>query len=523
MSQLKHLEQLQSLLKDTGLCGIKRGIEREALRITPQGALATDPHPAELGSALTHPLITTDYSESLLEFITPVSENVATLLSRLADIHHFSVKHIGEQRLWPLSMPCYVGDPDDINLADYGQSNIGKMKRAYREGLKRRYGSPMQIISGVHYNFSLPMHFWEMKQKLDGDSQPLQDYISEQYMALIRNFYRYGWMVAYLYGASPAVCGSFVDGKGSKLPFETLGQGTRYLPFATSLRLSDLGYTSNEQNHLEINYNSVAEYVSSVQAAVNRHSEHFEELGVKVDGEYRQLNANVLQIENELYAPIRAKRVAKSGQTPSQALSQGGVEYIEIRALDVNPFSPLGVTEQQVRVIDSLLLACLLLPSAPMGQLELQNCRYNFNQVAVRGRDPQLNLAINGEDAPIGQYIEQLLAKMEQAAELLDTCRLEADFGSALAEARREAEQGHTYSARVMDTLLSQDLDNSRWGLELAQQYREQLLDHQGRNWQYSDFAQMTQHSFSQQSEIERNDTLSFDAFLEQYFINANQ
>ncbi|WP_432459713.1 MULTISPECIES: glutamate--cysteine ligase [unclassified Agarivorans] len=519
----RRLAQLSAAMADTGVQGIQRGIEREALRIGEQGKLASNGHPKELGAALTHPLITTDYAENLLEFITPVSDSVEQLLSRLTDIHHQALKKLDGQCLWPLSMPCYIGNEQDIILADYGQSNIGKMKHVYRQGLRHRYGSAMQVISGVHYNFSLPSSFWQALQKVEGDSQDLSAFISQRYMGLIRNFYRFGWMVAYLYGASPALCGSFMNAAESQLDFQHMGKGTLYLPYATSLRLSDLGYTSADQNQLEINYNSVEEYVHSVREAVSTHSDGFADIGVKVDGEYRQLNANILQIENELYAPIRAKRVAKPGQTPSQALATDGIEYIEIRALDVNPYSAVGVTEAQVRVIDCLLLACTLMDSPAMSHAELQACRDNFNQVAIQGRNPSLELNIAGKQQPLPQHIEELFSYMKQAAELLDIKRSRPDFAMALAEAIQDVSDDNSYSAYFLRLLTTQAADNSHLGLRWAAEYRQQMLNHQPTNWQEKDFAAMAERSFIEQQSIEAADDMYFDQFLIKYFENANQ
>ncbi|MGY5452672.1 glutamate--cysteine ligase [Agarivorans sp. MS3-6] len=517
------LTQLSAALADTGVLGIKRGIEREALRICEQGKLAPNGHPKALGAALTHPLITTDYAETLLEFITPVSDSVEQVLSRLTDIHHETLKQLDGQRLWPLSMPCYIGNDRDIVLADYGQSNIGKMKHAYRQGLHHRYGSAMQVISGVHYNFSLPLEFWQTLQQVEGDTQVLSAYISQRYMGLIRNFYRFGWIVAYLYGASPALCGSFMNAGESELAFESMGRGTLYLPYATSLRLSDLGYTSSAQNALYVNYNSVSEYVKSVRKAVSSHSDEFAKIGVKVDGEYRQLNANILQIENELYAPIRAKRVAKPGQTPSQALAEDGIEYIEIRALDVNPYSAVGVTESQVRVIDSLLLACVLMDSPEMDQAELQQCRNNFNSVAIQGRNPELALSIGQSTKRLPEHIDTLLAQMAQAAELLDIQRESRDFSDALDEVFADVVNDNTYSSRFLRLLKEQAEDNSGLGLQWAAQYRDEMLGHSSINWQAHDFSAMAEQSFIDQQAIEASDDLDFDHFLAKYFENANK
>lgn len=344
----KFAERLQTVAnKPEVFQKFSRGLERESLRYTPEGALTQTPHPKALGAALTHRWITTDFAESLLEFITPVSHEVDTLLAQMSDIHHFAQTKLGDEKLWPLSMPCYVGSEEGIVLAQYGSSNTGKMKTLYREGLKRRYGSLMQIISGVHFNFSFPESFWDA---LFGEQEESarQTSKSAAYFGVIRNYYRFGWLIPYLFGASPALCSSFLQGRKTDLPFESIGK-TLYLPYATSLRLSDLGYTNSAQSVLQIGFNSIEQYLQGLNEAIRTPSAEFAKLGVKVEGEYRQLNSNVLQIENELYAPIRPKRVTQSGERPSQALARAGVEYIEVRSLDVNPFSPIGINEDQVR------------------------------------------------------------------------------------------------------------------------------------------------------------------------------
>jgi glutamate--cysteine ligase len=201
------------------LKGIRRGIERETLRVTPNGTLATTGHPEKLGAALTHHWITTDFAEALLEFITPVDDNIDHLLTFLRDIHRYVARNIGDERMWPLSMPCFIEAEQDIELAQFGSSNIGRMKTLYREGLKNRYGALMQTISGVHYNFSLPLEFWQAWAGVQ-DAESGKEQISAGYFRLIRNYYRFGWVIPYLFGASPAICSSFLKGRETNLPFE---------------------------------------------------------------------------------------------------------------------------------------------------------------------------------------------------------------------------------------------------------------------------------------------------------------
>ncbi len=495
-----------------------RGVERETLRYTPEGAIAQTPHPTALGSALTNNWITTDFAESLLEFITPVSHDVQALMSQLADIHHFAQTKIGEEKLWPLSMPCYVGSEDDITLAQYGSSNSGRMKTLYRTGLKRRYGSLMQIISGVHFNFSFPDSFWDALYGEQSEEER-QATKSDAYFALIRNYYRFGWLIPYFFGASPALCSSFIQGRETSLEFENIGH-TLYLPHATSLRLSDLGYTNHAQSVLRIGFNGIEQYLTGLNAAIRTPSDEFARIGVKVDGEYRQLNSNVLQIENELYAPIRPKRVAKSGEKPSEALARGGVEYIEVRSLDVNPFSPVGITEQQVRFLDLFLTWTALSDSDPMDNCELECWRENWSKVVLEGRKPGLELQIgcHGEKLSLQAWAKRVFADLSLIAELMDSVH----GGSAYQDVCRELESWidhpeRTLSAQILE-LTKQHGGLGKTGCALGLKYREHNLNHQYEAYSAQLMEEEVVRSVAAQKQIEQQDELSFDAFLEHYF-----
>lgn len=514
-------QRLQQLAANPdALTHIGRGLEREALRITPEGRLSSAYHPAGLGSALTNQWVTTDYAESLLEFITPVSRNIDDLLDQLGDIHQFTYRQLDNEQLWPMSMPCFVGNEDDIMLAQYGSSNSGQMKTLYRQGLKNRYGSMMQVISGVHFNFSFPEAFW---QQLFGDQTPeaRQASVSDAYFGLIRNYYRFGWLIPYLFGASPALCGSFIkDNTATQQDFKKSGCGTYYLPNATALRLSDLGYTNNAQSVLKIGFNSIEQYLEGLQKAIRTPSAEFAEIGVKVDGAYRQLNSNVLQIENELYAPIRPKRVAKNGEKPSEALERGGVEYIEVRSLDVNPFSPIGVTEQQIRFLDLFLTWATLSPSAEMDDAELECWRDNWNRVVVDGRNPDLMLKIgcNGERLSVQAWGQRVFAELMEVAKAMDAAAGNDSYQQTCQELLTWIENPElTLSAQLLKQIEQQE-GIGKVGAELAAQHAHTLAQRQYRFYQQAEFEQEAKASVERQQAIENSDTLSLDAFLDDYF-----
>ena len=502
-----------------------RGIERETLRVNVDGKLSQEAHPSAYGNALTHASITTDFAESLLEFITPVANSVDQLFDYLNDIHHHVVLNLpSEQYLWPMSMPCYVQSEDHVELAQFGTSNIGKMKTTYRQGLKNRYGSMMQIISGVHYNFSLPASFWDTWAELHDSPLTGKEAQSAGYMGLIRNYLRYGWVIPYLFGASPAICKSFLQGKETKLPFENTGKGTIYLPYATSLRLSDLGYTSSSQSDLNICYNNLDSYLASVRVALSKKDPKFTEMGVVKDGEYVQLNDNILQIENELYASIRAKRVQKSNETPSQALKARGIEYIEIRSLDVNPFCKLGITKEQVHFLDLFLTWCASVESPELSQQEYQACADNFSQVVTRGRDPKLTLTIAEQTHGVAGWGKWLNTQLADMAVLLDKNSKDDCYQNAMKHISPRFEHSeNTSSARILNRIIKSQGDNGSLALELSKQYKTELEEQSYMIWSEDIFAEQKSQSIDKQKQIEAADTLTFPDFLADYFENAKK
>ncbi len=521
------------------LVGIGRGIEREALRVLPEGKLSEKGHFYQLGAALTHNQITTDYSETLLEFITPVSYSAEESIAQLQDIQKYTFEHIEGELLWPMSMPCFVDDADKINLAQYGKSNIGKMKTTYRQGLKNRYGSMMQVISGIHFNFSFSQQFWQVQQSLHNAhnaktpnvvpnndlaeaSLSFDDFVSDRYFSIIRNYKRFCWLIPYLFGSSPAICSSFLQGKKHNLPFKKSPFGALYLEYATSLRMSDLGYTSSEQSELKICYNNLEDYVDAVQHAIQLKSKDFSGIGIKVDGEYQQLNDNVLQIENELYAPIRPKRVAKSGEKPSEALGDRGVEYIELRALDVNPFSDTGISREQVYFLDIFITFCAFIDNKDLDCSAQQRHEKNMDDVVLRGRDPKLLLSDidykgNVEHKSVNQWGNELFTEMRGVAELLDKAYKTVNYTRALSrEQAKLNDSSLTPSAQLLAVINEQPL--SDYALKLASDYQQSAKRRDYQFYSQAFFEASVPSSHQAQLAIEAADTLSFDEFLTNYF-----
>jgi glutamate--cysteine ligase len=500
------------------LRNIRHGIERETLRVNSNGSIATDPHPEALGAALTHDYITTDFSESLLEFITPPEVSVNKSIQQLVDIHKFTYESIGEQFLWPMSMPCFISSETNIPIAQYGSSNIARMKEVYRQGLHNRYGSMMQVISGVHFNFSLPEEFWQQWCELHGEQWDKKTQ-SAHYFSLIRNFRRFAWIIPYLYGASPALCSSFIAHKKLARKFETIGRGTLYLPYATSLRMSDLGYTSSAQSSLKICYNDLSTYVSSLRRAIGQKAPAYAHLTHDDANGWQQLNDNVLQIENELYSPIRPKQVAKSQEMPTNALEDRGISYLEVRSLDVNPYSPVGIDPQQFYFLDVFLVYCLLAPSAKFDDKSMQVSQQNISDVVERGRDPSLHLDNNGTPVPLEKWGVELIIELRKVAALLDKANTTSAFTDAVnQEHEKFLDPTITPSGKWLQTLLENEIDNSVLGLELAKEYKANAQKMSYAHISQADFVSQALVSIEARKEIETHDNKTFTQFVNDYF-----
>ena len=513
----KRLNAVASAGADLLYGGLK-GIEKESLRIAADGSLSMLDHPLGLGSALTNRYITTDFSEALLEFVTPAFETTWEALHCVCDIHQFTYSQLGDEMLWPASMPCWIPEDDKIPLARYGSSNVGQMKTIYRRGLGYRYSRQMQTIAGVHFNYSVPQHFWEAYQGILGDDSSVDDFRSEQYLGLIRNFKRMGWLVLYLFGASPALCKSFAGGNAAAM--KSFDDETYFEPYGTSLRMSDLGYSNQNQSRIHISLNSLDEYVRDLGKAIGTPEPSYEAIGVKVDGHYRQLNANLLQIENEFYSPVRPKRVAESGERPTAALQRGGIEYVEIRSLDINLFDPCGINQNTMRFMEALLLYCLLLESPNLDDEELREITDNQAQTAKRGRDPDFHLQRNGQPVGVKEWANEVIAGVLAVATELDR-HDDTDSYSAAVRLKQDLvdDSNLTPSALIIAGLEEAHTGFFRFAFAMAKSHRDYFASTaQPDDAASAMFRQEAEESLQRQHEIEAADSISLDEYLTQYF-----
>jgi glutamate--cysteine ligase len=496
------LERLKALTP-ARLGGIRRGIEKESLRALPDASIALTAHPKALGSALTHPSITTDYSESQLELITGAHALVDDCVHELVQTHQFVYRALlehGQEQLWVSSMPCALPSDETIPIARFGKSNVGRAKSIYRVGLGHRYGRRMQTISGIHYNWSLPGVY------------------SEDYFGLIRNFRRNAFLLLYLFGASPSLCKSFVNGRDHGL--QSLSENAFYMPHATSLRMGRLGYQSDAQASLAVSYNSLDGYAASLNDALTRPYHAYEPIGTRTPGgDYQQLSTTLLQIENEFYGTIRPKRTIFPGERPLHALRERGVEYVEVRLMDLDPFETVGINAQTMRFLDVFLLHCLLSNSPPDSKQEIDEIKHNQHLTAARGRESGLMLQRAGLEMSLSSWADEILTQCEPISAALDEAHRSSDYSQAMAIARnRLTDPSQTPSARVLAAMKQSHNDDFVSFIQAqSNRARNELLAMPWSPSEQARFVALTEKSLADQRAIELADVLDFETYRKQY------
>lgn len=495
-----------------------RGIEKESLRIERDGALAMTPHPRAFGSALTHPSLTTDYSEALLELITPAEATPEQVIARLDDLHRLVYAQLGDELLWTHSMPGRLPADDQIPIAEYGTSNIGRLKHVYRHGLALRYGRTMQCIAGIHYNFSLSEEAWRLLHAQRPTNATAVDFQSACYLALIRNFRRTNWLLMYLFGASPALDEAFLRARPHTL--DRFDESTLYRPFATSLRMSDLGYSNTSaQAALQPNYDTLPGYLDALTRAVSEPYPAYEAIGTHRDGGWVQINTNVLQIENEFYSTIRPKRVTYPGERPLHALASRGIQYVEVRCIDIDPFEPAGISVETARFLDAYLLVCALSDSPALPASAYAEGNANFGRVTLEGRKPGLTLTRDGQAISMRDWAAELMDDIETAARALDGLEGGDAYLRAVAAQRAKlADPDATPAARVLRAMRERGQSFIAFGLAQSEAHAAYFRARPPQADALLAAQALAERSLDEQAELERRDAPdSFDEFVNDY------
>jgi len=521
------LNQRLSKIEEKGFTRLLKksltGLEKESLRVNSEGNISQTEHPKILGSALKNPWITTDYAEAMLELITPPCDRAFKSLDFLLDVETFVYQHLDNELLWTSSMPCVIRGEEDITIAHYGTSNAGKMKSVYRQGLAERYGKVMQVISGIHFNYSVATEFWPAFQAVEGDTSDKQDFINKRYMGMTRNIQRYGWIIPYLFGTSPAVCKSFLVGLPHPQTMKEFKEFTFYEPYGTSLRMGDIGYTNHKEDDrgIKASYNSLDEYIASLRCAINTPHKEYEDIGLKDGDEYLQLNTNILQIENEYYSSVRPKQILQGMEKPTDALEQRGIQYVELRSVDINAFRPAGMTHQQLYFLEIFMMFCLLQDSPEITDDEVKEIDANQSIVAHQGRKPNLQLSRNSKEISFKEWATQLLNEMSGVAELLNKAHDETCYTNAI-QGQKELvdDPSKTPSAMVLDDIMNRDGSYYHFAKRKSEEHRDYFLQRKLEAEIQQSIELVAQKSLKQQRETEEKNGMNFDTFLQKYFDN---
>ncbi|MBW0454124.1 MAG: glutamate--cysteine ligase [Candidatus Kinetoplastibacterium crithidii] len=492
---------------------ILRGIEREGLRVDDNGKLSCRKHPKKLGSPLTNNQITTDYSESMLELITSTHNNIDSLIQELLDTHRFVYESMEKEMLWHNSMPpLLIPNEDDIPIAFYGKSNAGLLKHIYRKGLAHRYGKTMQCISGLHYNFSISNDIW---QEIYDNSKAITSSIkSDGYSSLIRNFIRYSWLILYLFGSSPAISKTFFK-PNHTCKLDILDNETLYMPYATSLRMSDVGYQSKVQEQLKICYNDLDTFIEKITWGLTTSWPEYELIGTYKNNEWLQLNTNILQIENEYYSSIRPKCTVKNGERPINALKKRGIEYIEVRCLDIDPNSSIGISKDTCLFLDSFLLFCAL-EKSPFFYDENDYKHYydNFVKVSTHGRKPNLLLK-NKNSISLVEWGNEIIDKIKPYANLLDKDNPGKLYSKAL---QTQLEKINNVELTPSFSILNQIQENKQnlhdYTLDKSKQHYDNIMKHEISKETLAEYQRHSENSIELQKNIERNESDSLENYI---------
>ena len=505
--------EILSLLSESDYSS-KVGFEREGLRIG-NSFISKKSHPKSLGSALCNKYITTDFSEAQLELVTPPFEDKEDAMQFLDGIHHFISHKIEDEIIWPFSMPLYIGSDKNISIASYGKSNLAKFKEIYRRGLSERYGRLMQAISGVHYNFSVPESIWENDLFVKKNIDP-KEVRSEAYFNMLRNVYRLNWLVFYLFGASPTITKDFLT--EDYRSFKKLDMETLYLPYATSLRMSDFGYQNARRRKIEVSFNSMVEYIFDLNRATNTINDEFRHIKINYSNRKTQINENILQIDDEYYAIARAKSKIISDQRTTSKLTQGGVDFIEFRSLDIDPFSRIGINLETTLFLEVLLTHCFIEQGQPFSSQDIGEINHNDLLVSNAGRKPKLELTRDGKKISLNAWGNQILENLYPIAEILD-CK-GRNYSLAVENAKEKINNpSETSSAKILELLSSNNNSFLELGMKIGRENKDYYLKRkQSSNYLWNLLDKEAKESFLEQQALEKNDNMSFDSYIENYF-----
>ena len=516
----KFLENLSKHSFISFLKNSKIGLEKESLRVDKNGTISYKMHPEKFGASLTNRYITTDYSEALIEIVTPPCCSHKEVLNYLENIIAFIYKNLDQEYLWPASMPCIIAGDKSIPIAYYGTSNPARMKTTYRRGLGNRYGRVMQVISGIHYNYSFSDKFWEEYSLCINSKKNIQDFKSEQYFIISRNLLRNGWIVAYLFGCSPAVCKSYLSGK--KTTMESFDDYTYYEKYATSLRMGDIGYQNNKEEDMgvHIDYNSIEKYAKSLDEAIKTPSIEYEKIGVHKDGYYKQINSNILQIENEYYSTVRPKPDPNSKKRPAAALLEGGVNYVELRSIDNNIFSNTGIELTQLYFIELLVIHSLFSDNSEISEKEYVDIKNNLTNIAHKGRDKETKIIKKNKTVNIENELSKILNEMKDIAKIMSSIKNDDNYEICVQQQKEKIHNKKLLPSNlVIDRMKSKKISFYEFCMQNIWEQKKYFSSLKTDNNIFEILKKEAKLSLDKKNILEKSNKENYEEYIKKYFI----
>ncbi|NFL34356.1 bifunctional glutamate--cysteine ligase GshA/glutathione synthetase GshB [Clostridium botulinum] len=434
------------------------GIEREMLRVNEEGKLSLKEHPKVFGDKINNPYITTDFSESQIEMITPVFDTVEEVHKFISSLYDIVSQEIGEEYLWPQSMPCLIPDGSEIPIAKYNEGSKGKEAKLYREKLIHKYGGKKQLISGIHYNFSFNEELIKVLYKEYGVKGTYKTFKNNIYLKVARNYLRYRWLIIYLLGASPVLHDTYME--NNKNEFKEIGSDTLSNNKATSYRNGKYGYRNNIE--LFPNYHSVDDYIESLKAFVN-------------DG--------VIDSYKELYSQIRLK--PKNNDDFFNSLLDDGINYLEYRTIDVNPFEKSGIALDDLYFLQIFNIFLLLKEESDyetwqQEALENQNIISNFGQSNAELKRDGTSISKDKWALELLEEIKNLNSELKLGKENVIDSMIDKVNNSNL-----------TYSYRILEKIKNQGYVNGF--LNLSKKYKKDAYNNRFKFNIYEDLELSTQ------------------------------
>lgn len=366
------------------------GLEKENVRVTESGNLALTPHPKAFGDREKNAYIKTDFSESQLEMVTPVCntlEEVYSFICNLNKVVSLEIMKNGEF-LWPQSNPPILPREEEIPIAKLSN----REDELYRENLSYKYGKKKQVISGIHYNFSFKEEFIKLLYKELKVEKDFREFKDDIYLRMARNFQKYHWLLIYLTGASPVFHESYID--EIKKDGEILGEDSYYIKDDTSLRNSSYGYKNKKDYY--VSYNSIGEYASEIKNLVK-------------DKEIQSIK--------EYYNPIRLKSLGSEDMLES--LLHKGIDYLEVRLLDLDPLSIQGVSKETLYLVHLFMIYTLLKENKEITYKDQEEFFKNHDMVALKGRNEDAVIHENGVPVLLKDKGREILSEMDEIVEIL--------------------------------------------------------------------------------------------------------